>query len=145
MRTTILAMFMAIALSVATVPARAGQTAMTVYKSPTCGCCQIWATYMRKQGFDVTIRDIENMGKIKARFGIQDDLQACHTAVVGKYVVEGHMPVEAINALLAKNPEVKGISLPGMPVGSPGMPGPKAEPFRIFTLTDGTPELFMEM
>ena len=106
---------------------------VTVYKSPTCGCCQNWVDYLRKNGFEVKTVDLEDMSDIKAASGVPRPLQSCHTAVVGGYVVEGHVPVDAIRKLLADEPKLMGIAVPGMPVGSPGMevPGTPAQPYDV--------------
>jgi hypothetical protein len=92
-----------------------------VYKSPTCGCCSKWVDYLRAAGMEVKTTDIEDMGTIKERFGVPARMASCHTAVIGGYVVEGHVPLEDIRRLLAEQPKATGISAPGMPIGSPGM------------------------
>jgi hypothetical protein len=94
---------------------------MTVYKSPTCGCCAKWVAHMRNAGFDVTVNDVPNVGEIKAQHHVPADAQSCHTALVGGYVVEGHVPADVVNQLLKEKPAVAGIAVPGMPIGSPGM------------------------
>lgn len=94
---------------------------MTVYKSPTCGCCAKWVAHMRNAGFDLTVNDVENVGEIKAQHHVPADAQSCHTAIVGGYVVEGHVPADVVKQLLKEKPAVVGIAVPGMPIGSPGM------------------------
>ena len=94
---------------------------MTVYKSPTCGCCAKWVAHMRNAGFDVTVNDVENVGEVKAQHHVPADAQSCHTALVGSYVVEGHVPADVVKQLLKEKPAVVGIAVPGMPIGSPGM------------------------
>ena len=95
---------------------------VTVYKSPTCGCCGAWVDYMRDAGFSVEVHDTNNMADIKAKLGLTDPrLNSCHTAVVGGYLVEGHVPVADIRRLLEERPEIVGITAPGMPQMSPGM------------------------
>lgn len=112
---------------------------VTVYKSPSCGCCGVWATYMEREGYEVKTENIQDMSEIKKRLGVPYELESCHTAEVGGYVVEGHIPNEAIEKLLAEKPDIKGIGMPGMPSGSPGMPGPKTEDFVIYEINhDGT-------
>lgn len=103
-----------------------------VYKSPTCGCCVGWSRAIGKEGFNVDIRAIEDMASIKEQYGIPLDKQSCHTAVIGDYVIEGHVPIEAVQKLLAEQPDIDGIGLPGMPSGTPGMFGPKREPYEIY-------------
>lgn len=94
---------------------------LVVYKSPTCGCCVSWAEYMEESGFDVEVRDVEDMAAIKAKYGVGRNVSSCHTAVIGDYVIEGHVPAEDVTRLLAERPVVLGIAVPGMPTGSPGM------------------------
>jgi hypothetical protein len=103
---------------------RASATPMvTVYKSPTCGCCTKWVEYMRKQGFRVEAHDVDAMGAVKAERGIPRSLQSCHTSDVEGYVIEGHVPSDVIQHLLAEGIPVSGLAVPGMPLGSPGMEG----------------------
>lgn len=98
-----------------------------VYKNPQCGCCKGWATYLQRNGYKVTVIDVEDMEAMKRRLQVPDNLHSCHTAMIDGYVVEGHVPVEAIDKLLTKRPSFTGIASPGMPSGSPGMDGPKEE------------------
>ena len=94
---------------------------ITVYKSPDCGCCAKWATYMRKHNFNVVVRNVSNTSFIKSKYYIPAELQTCHTAVVGDYLVEGHVPADAITRMLSEKPDAKGLAVPGMPPNSPGM------------------------
>ncbi len=103
-----------------------------VYKSPTCGCCKGWATYLQRNGYQVTSVDRDDMEKVKDGLGVPDDIRSCHTAKIDGYVVEGHVPLAAIDKLLAERPKAIGIASPGMPSGSPGMDGPK-EANPVFT------------
>lgn len=99
-------------------------TNMQVFKTPWCGCCEAWITEMKKAGFAVDATDLEDLSPVKKQAGVPENLQACHTASVGKdrkYTVEGHVPVEAIRKLVNEKPDIRGISVPGMPTGSPGM------------------------
>lgn len=101
--------------------------AMVVYKSPTCGCCSDWVDHMRANGFEVEPMDVPRYAELSARKveqGVPSELEACHTAVVGGYVIEGHVPAEVVARLLREKPDVKGLAVPGMPIGSPGMEGP---------------------
>ena len=114
----------ATALGLAATPALAGAAAlpaMTVTKSPTCGCCTAWADLARKAGYPVTTRDVEDLDAVKERLGVPGHLWACHSVEVDGYVVEGHVPFPAVARLLAERPDIAGISAPGMPMGSPGM------------------------
>jgi len=106
---------------------------VTVYKSPSCGCCSKWVDYLRASGFEVKTVDLDDLTEIKAASGVPRQLQTCHTAVVGGYVVEGHVPADVLRKLLEEKPNVAGIAVPGMPVGSPGMevPGTPAQPYEV--------------
>ena len=111
----------------------------TVYKSPTCGCCGVYASYMKKEGYNIEAKNIQDMSSIKRELGVPYELESCHTMEIGGYVVEGHIPELAIQKLLAEKPDIKGVGMPGMPSGSPGMPGPKTEDFVIYEIThEGT-------
>jgi hypothetical protein len=112
-----------------------------VYKTSSCGCCAVYVTYLKKEGLDVEVVDVPDIYAIKKDFGVSEFLTSCHTTVIGGYVVEGHIPLSAIKKLMAEKPDIKGIALPGMPIGSPGMPGKKVEPFEIYKL--GEDGLFM--
>lgn len=102
-------------------PAAQAET-VTVYKTPTCGCCSGWVDYLRDNGFDVETHDLTDLSAVRAQHGLNDRrLMSCHTAVVGGYVVEGHVPVDDIRRLLSERPNVVGITAPGMPQLSPGM------------------------
>lgn len=94
---------------------------MTVYRSPTCGCCEKWIAHMQKQGFTVKEIQSEDMDAVKQKLGVQAKLQSCHTAVVDGYVVEGHVPAGDVKKLLKAKPQAAGLAAPGMPMGSPGM------------------------
>jgi hypothetical protein len=107
----------AAALPAAGAPAKA----ITIYKSPTCGCCAKWVDHVRAAGFAPTVHDTPNMDPIKVKFGVPTALQSCHTALVDGYVVEGHVPAADVLRLLRERPKVKGLAVPQMPAGSPGM------------------------
>jgi hypothetical protein len=107
----------------------------TVYKSPNCGCCGVYASYMKKEGYNIDTKNVQDMSSIKRELGVPYELESCHTMEIGRYVVEGHIPEAAIQKLLAEKPDIKGIGMPGMPSGSPGMPGPKTEDFVIYEIT----------
>jgi hypothetical protein len=105
---------------------------MTVYRSPTCSCCGKWLEHMKQDGFVVKDIQTEDMDGIKRQHGVPDNLKSCHTALVGGYVVEGHVPAGDIRALLEKKPAVAGISVPGMPAGTPGMEmGGRKDPYAV--------------
>ena len=133
MRRLILAI---VAFVVATLPVAAGEKIKAaLYKNPQCTCCDDYADYLRSNGFDVTVIEHPNMTLIKQKHGVGEDLEGCHTTLVEGYVVEGHVPVAALKRLLSEKPAIKGISLPGMPEGSPGMTGTKEGPFVILSIT----------
>jgi hypothetical protein len=120
-------------------------TPITVYKSASCGCCGKWVDYVRANGFAPTVHDDENMDAIKDDMGVPKAVRSCHTAVVGKYMIEGHVPVEDIRRLLKNRPAVAGLAAPGMPQSSPGMaiPGAPIEPYQVVTFTtDGHSAVF---
>ena len=121
----------------ATALAPAGDLVIEVYKSPTCSCCHEWEAYLRAAGYRVESIPTEDMAAVKARFGLPESTWSCHTAVIEGYAVEGHIPIAAIEDLLAVRPAIDGIALPGMPPGSPGMAGVQAAPFQILAIDDG--------
>lgn len=106
---------------------------VTVYKSPTCGCCAKWVDHLRQNGFKVEINDVRSVDPIKTERGVPRDLASCHTAIVGDYVVEGHVPAEVLKRLLTERPRVAGIAVPGMPAGSPGMEGPTSQRYDVMS------------
>jgi hypothetical protein len=116
--------------------ARAEPVSATLYKTPDCGCCEEYAKYLRQHGFNVTVKPTPNLSQMSRQNGVPEKLAGCHTMMIEGYVVEGHVPVSAINKLLNERPKIKGISLPGMPEGSPGMSGRKTEPFTIYEISD---------
>lgn len=97
------------------------ETHMTVYKSPTCGCCQKWVEHIRSNGITVTVVDEPQMNPLKGSLGIPSDLRSCHTAKIGGYLIEGHVPAADILRLSREQPAVQGLAVAGMPIGSPGM------------------------
>lgn len=107
---------------------------VTVYKSPSCGCCAKWAEHMEDHGFAVEVIDTDELRLLKSQHGITPALAACHTALVDGYVVEGHVPADLVEKLLNERPAVAGLVVPGMPVGSPGMEGPRRAPYEVLTL-----------
>jgi hypothetical protein len=109
---------------------------MTVYLSPTCGCCKGWVDHVSELGFDVTLEYRENMAPVKEELGIRPEHSSCHTAVVNGYVIEGHVPGDVLRRFLAEAPAVLGLAAPGMPIGSPGMEaGDAIEPYDVVTFT----------
>ncbi len=110
------------------VTAQQAASVVEVYKSPTCGCCSKWVDHLRHNRFTVRTTDTEDMDAVKARYKVPAALQSCHTAIVGGYVIEGHVPASDVQRLLKERPAIVGIAVPGMPVGSPGMEVPGQKP-----------------
>jgi hypothetical protein len=101
--------------------AQANAATIAVVKDPNCGCCAQWVEYLRRNGFEVTVTETAEQPRISARLGVPESLRGCHSATIGGYVIEGHVPAEDIRRLLADRPDATGIAVPGMPMGSPGM------------------------
>lgn len=118
-----------------------------IYKSLTCGCCSVYSQYAdRRVDPEVKIFDVQNPALIKNQYGVPTELESCHTTIIGDYFVEGHIPLEAIEKLMTDKPDVAGIAMPGMPSGSPGMPGQKYGDFVIYSVNhDGTYQEFMRI
>ena len=114
-----------------------------VFKTPSCGCCDGYVLFLEEENFKVKQTNMRSLYSIKKRHNIPLEMQSCHTTILGKYFIEGHVPLEAINKLLKEQPDIDGIALPGMPIGTPGMPGEKEEPFVIYQLIDGKSSVFM--
>ena len=140
-----------IAVSAATVLGVAGYLSLgtavqaeevTLYKNPQCGCCEAYADYLRENGFDVTVKPTHELVTMSRAAGIPDDFQGCHLAFIDDYVVSGHVPVATVDRLLSDRPDIEGVTLPGMPMGSPGMSGVKSEPFTIYAVGDEQPSVF---
>ena len=112
---------------------RASDSTLVVYKTPTCGCCKAWVDHMRESGFAVEVHDLGDLTAVKNEAGVPDELRTCHTARIGGYVVEGHVPAADVKRLLAERPAVAGIGTPGMPVGSPGMEGVYRDRYDVLT------------
>jgi hypothetical protein len=102
-----------------------------VHRDPSCGCCGAWVEHLKRTGFPVRIAETGNLNAVKQRLGVPADLISCHTAEVGGYVIEGHVPAGAIQRLLAQKPQATGLAVPGMPIGAPGMEGEPLETYEI--------------
>ena len=109
------------------------QTKITVYKDPSCGCCKNWIEHLIKHGYGVDAKDTPAMAEVKRTLGVPDALRSCHTAVVNGYLIEGHVPAADIARLLKQKPKVAGLAVPGMPVGSPGMEGPRKQHYQVLS------------
>jgi hypothetical protein len=109
-----------------------------VYKDPTCGCCVNWVAHLRKNGFAVHSADVSDIDAVKAKYNVPAALRSCHTAVVGGYVIEGHVPATDVKHLLTTRPtDVVGLAVPGMPVGSPGMEGSNPQAYQVLAFDKG--------
>lgn len=124
-----------VAMSLSAAPVEAEE--VTLYKNPQCGCCEAYADYLRQNGFTVEVKPTHDLVQISRDAGIPDDFQGCHTAFLGDYVVGGHVPINVVNRMLEERPEIVGVTLPGMPMGSPGMGGTKREPFKVYSVEEG--------
>ena len=114
----------------------------TLYKNPQCGCCEGYADYLRQNGYAVTVKPTHDLATMSREAGMTDDFQGCHLTFIDGYVVSGHVPVTTVNRLLSERPRIKGVTLPGMPMGSPGMNGQKTAPFTIYEIGDGAPKVY---
>jgi hypothetical protein len=124
---------------------RPGPTPITVYKSSSCGCCVKWVDHLRANNFAPAVHDEENMDSIKDELGIPKDVRSCHTALVEKYLIEGHVPAADIHRLLAQKANVAGLAVPAMPGGTPGMapPGTRISGFEVLAFQrDGATQTF---
>lgn len=148
MRNRFLLSFLLLAASFgacAETPSPAALPPVTTYKSPTCGCCGKWVEHMRDAGFTVEVRDADNVHPVKMRVGVPVGKGSCHTAEVAGYFLEGHVPAADVRRLITEKPAAKGLAVPGMPAGSPGMevPGGRIQPYDVeLVATDGTTSRF---
>lgn len=120
------------------------QPRILVHKSPTCGCCGDWVTHLRQNGFEVEVQEVDDLEPVALRLGVPEQLRSCHTGEIGGYFVEGHVPAADIRRLLAERPNALGITVPGMPIGSPGMErGNVRQAFQVLLVDrSGTPSVF---
>ncbi len=123
------------AATVAAALAEAPPLEIIVYRSPSCGCCKAWATHLEQNGFTVKQVELDDLSEIKAQAGISQRLASCHTAIIGRYAIEGHVPAADIKRLVAEKPEVAGLTAPGMPSGSPGMENGRKDPYDVLAFT----------
>ncbi|MBF0097418.1 MAG: DUF411 domain-containing protein [Magnetococcales bacterium] len=112
-------------------------TNLVVYKAASCGCCSAWVTHMEKNGFIVKVEEVSDVTAMKRQLGVPPNIDSCHTGVIGDYLVEGHVPAGDVLRLLEEKPPVRGIAVPGMPTGSPGMEisGQKPDAYQVITFT----------
>lgn len=126
-------------------PERTGGMAGTLYRQKGCSCCATYAKYLGDNGFDVQMKTVDDLGPVRARYGIPDAAVGCHTSDIDGYVVEGHVPVEAIRRLLSERPELDGISVIGMPTNSPGMGDPNGKPLPVLAFRKGSVSDYMSI
>jgi hypothetical protein len=119
--------------------AAADTNTIVVYKSPTCGCCAKWVEHLQSAGFHVVVHDTEDVDAVKDGSGVPAQLRGCHTAIAGRYVIEGHVPASDIRQLLRQRPAIAGLAVPGMPSGSPGMEGGSSERYDVLTFGGSGP------
>ncbi len=117
----------------------------TLYMNPGCGCCHEYARQLEEKGVEVTVVDDVEVGKIKQDAGLPFGHGSCHTILMGGYAIEGHVPFEAVERLFKERPRIGGIGLAGMPIGTPGMPGPKQEDWNVYQFTNQQPMPFMTL
>jgi len=115
---------------------------VVLHKTPQCGCCEAYADYLRANGLAVTVEPTPHLAAMSRAAGIPDDFQGCHLAFIDGYVVSGHVPMETVNRLLDERPDILGVTLPGMPEGSPGMTGTQSEPFIIYAVGGDQPTVY---
>ena len=127
----------------AQLPAMAAAIPVKLYKNPNCYCCDLYAKHLEENGFKVNLINTTDMASIKQKYSIPEKLEGCHTAIVEGYVVEGLVPAQFVQRMLKEHRPIKGLALPGMPVGAPGMPGAKPRPLNIYLLGSGSsPKVF---
>ena len=123
----------------------AGLPEVEVWKDPNCGCCVKWIGHLQQAGFEVVANDVRRVDTVRAKLGMPQQYASCHTAKVGGYVIEGHVPAEDVKRLLDERPKAKGLAVPGMPMGSPGMEGPYSEPYQTLLVgPEGDAKVFAE-
>ena len=121
-------------------PTLAAPIHAVLYKNPQCSCCEAYAAYMRENGFDIEIKPTHDLARISQKAGVPEQLEGCHTMFIDGYVVDGLVPADVVKKLLTERPAIAGVTLPGMPIGAPGMPGAKSAPLTIFAVAkDGAP------
>lgn len=142
-RRTLLQAILMTALPMPVLTRAAAAPVVEVYKSEGCGCCEGWIEHLKTNGFAVKAQNVGDTGAYRQKFGIPNDLGSCHTGFVQGYGVEGHVPAADIKRLLAEKPKAKGLAVPSMPLGSPGMEGPRKDPYDVFLVkADGSTSVY---
>ena len=124
-----------LALTTTTLPALAAPIHAVLYKNPQCTCCEIYAAYLKQNGFAVELKPTNDLAQVSAKAGVPADLEGCHTMFIDGYAFDGLVPVDIVKKVLSERPAIAGVTLAGMPTGAPGMPGKKAAPFKIYAFT----------
>ena len=123
-------------LLLASLPLSAASPKIDVFKTATCGCCGKWVQHLKSSGFDVTVHEVPSTADYRAKYGVPENLQSCHTGVVNGYAIEGHVPASDIQRLLKEAPKAKGLAVPGMPSGSPGMESGRVDAYAVMLFDD---------
>ena len=113
-----------------------------VFKTPTCGCCKMWVEHLATNGFEVEAEDLDDLDTVKQMADVPDHLLSCHTGLIEGYTIEGHIPAAAIQKLLTERPKIRGLAVPGMPAGSPGMPSPSPERYDVIAFGGEADQVF---
>ncbi len=142
-RRSALVLMVAAALPANSTGGIAEQAPITVHKDPNCGCCAGWVGHLQKNGFVTNVVETSQIDAVKKRLGVPDNLASCHTAEIAGYVIEGHVPAQAIRRLLMEKPTAKGLAVPGMPMGSPGMEGGTPETYEVVLFGPAGPRPYM--
>ena len=124
-----------LALTTIALPALADPIHAILYKNPQCSCCEIYAAYLKQNGFEVELKPTNDLAEISAKAGVPADLEGCHTMFIDGYAFDGLVPVDIVKKVLAEHPAIAGVTLAGMPTGAPGMPGKQTAPFKIYAFT----------
>ena len=143
----VLSLFLVFKPSASSFPELEKASNIEFYRSESCGCCSLYERHLKSNG-NPNVKDVqmEDISSVKAKYKIPTEMQSCHTTIIGEYFIEGHMPLEAVEKLLKEKPNIAGIAMPGMPSGSPGMPGAKSGDFVIYAVnSDGSYEEFMRI
>lgn len=118
----------------AAVALRAAATHIQVYKTPTCGCCGNWVKHLQQNGFEVSVQDVPDTTPYRKKYGVPEELMSCHTGIVEGYALEGHVPAAEVQRMLRERPKARGLAVPGMPMGSPGMEAARTQPYSVMLI-----------